>query len=54
MTEIDPQAIITGGRRTRGVKIDYTSEEALKKAGLDKKEDDEDEDDEDVKMKSDD
>ena len=33
--EIDPSAIInTGGRRTRGVRVDYTSAEALAKAGL--------------------
>jgi hypothetical protein len=36
MEEIDPTAIV--GRRTRGKKVDYTSEEALNKAGL-KKED---------------
>lgn len=30
--EIDPSAIV--GRRTRGVKVDYTSTEALRKAGL--------------------
>jgi hypothetical protein len=30
--EIDPSAIV--GRRTRGVKVDYTSKEALAKAGL--------------------
>lgn len=30
--EIDPRAIM--GRRTRGVKVDYTSTEALRKAGL--------------------
>ncbi|TBU33929.1 hypothetical protein BD309DRAFT_1008335 [Dichomitus squalens] len=33
--EIDPSVIInTGGRRTRGVRVDYTSPEALAKAGL--------------------
>lgn len=33
--EIDTTAIInTGGRRTRGVRVDYTSAEALAKAGL--------------------
>ncbi|KIK37256.1 hypothetical protein CY34DRAFT_810513 [Suillus luteus UH-Slu-Lm8-n1] len=41
--EIDPSAILP--RRTRGTRVDYTSEEALKKAGLTK--DDHDEDDED-------
>ncbi|KIY50393.1 hypothetical protein FISHEDRAFT_57698 [Fistulina hepatica ATCC 64428] len=42
MAEIDPKAIL-GGRRTRGVKVDYTSEEALRKAGIspDAKDDDE-------------
>jgi len=33
-TEIDAGAILPQGRRTRGVKVDYTSAEALKKAGL--------------------
>ena len=47
--EIDPSAII-GGRRTRGVKVDYTSKEALAKAGLQGNEKDEDSD-EDVEMK---
>jgi len=32
--EIDPGAILPTGRRTRGVKVDYTSSEALRKAGL--------------------
>ncbi|KAF5348694.1 hypothetical protein D9758_006862 [Tetrapyrgos nigripes] len=32
LEEIDPTAIV--GRRTRGKKVDYTSEEALNKAGL--------------------
>jgi len=41
--DIDPSQIL--GRRTRGVKVDYTSKEALEKAGL-KPEGDEDEDDE--------
>ncbi|KAF9050155.1 hypothetical protein BJ165DRAFT_1456721 [Panaeolus papilionaceus] len=45
--EIDPQAIL--GRRTRGVKVDYTSKEALAKAGLNGNEDDEEDDD--VEMK---
>lgn len=47
--EIDPTAII-GGRRTRGVKVDYTSKEAIAKAGLQGNENDEDSD-EDVEMK---
>lgn len=38
---IDPGAII-GGRRTRGLKVDYNSSDALRKAGL-KPEGDEDE-----------
>ncbi|KAF8149492.1 hypothetical protein B0H34DRAFT_679271 [Crassisporium funariophilum] len=45
--EIDPSAIV--GRRTRGVKVDYTSKEAIAKAGLQGKEDEES--DEDVEMK---
>ena len=40
LEEIDPTAI--RGRRTRGVKVDYTSAEALAKAGL--KADDADDD----------
>ncbi|KAJ7594552.1 histone H2A.Z-specific chaperone CHZ1 [Mycena floridula] len=52
LQEIDPQAIITSGRRTRGVKVDYSSAEALAKAGLDNKTaTEDDEDDEDVQMK---
>ncbi|KAF5351774.1 hypothetical protein D9756_007755 [Leucocoprinus leucothites] len=43
--EIDPSAIVTGGRRTRGVRVDYTSKEALEKAGLKPDDADEDEDD---------
>lgn len=43
--EIDPSVIISG-RRTRGVRIDYTSKEALAKAGLTGNEADEDEDEE--------
>ena len=39
--EIDPSVILP--RRTRGVKVDYSSEEALKKAGLEKEERDNDE-----------
>ncbi|KAF5337840.1 hypothetical protein D9611_014809 [Ephemerocybe angulata] len=42
--EIDPTAIV--GRRTRGVRVDYTSQEALAKAGLTGNEADEDEDEE--------
>ncbi|KAF8070043.1 histone H2A.Z-specific chaperone CHZ1 [Lyophyllum atratum] len=48
LEEIDPSAIV--GRRTRGVKVDYTSKEALAKAGLQDNENDEDED-EDVEMR---
>ncbi|KAF5386252.1 hypothetical protein D9615_002633 [Tricholomella constricta] len=48
--EIDPSAILSTGRRTRGVKVDYTSQEALQRAGLQGNEKDEDED-EDVEMK---
>jgi hypothetical protein len=40
--EIDPRSI--QGRRTRGVKVDYTSPEALAKAGLGPELDDEKED----------
>lgn len=39
--EIDPSAIV--GRRTRGIKVDYTSKEALEKAGLTAESDDDDE-----------
>ncbi|KAH9942354.1 uncharacterized protein BXZ73DRAFT_97768 [Epithele typhae] len=45
--EIDTSAIITGGRRTRGVRVDYSSAEAHAKAGLqagEAAEDDENED----------
>lgn len=41
LQEIDPSAIL--GRRTRGNRVDYTSEAALKKAGL-KDDEDMDED----------
>ncbi|KAI0316511.1 hypothetical protein OF83DRAFT_1126408 [Amylostereum chailletii] len=41
--EINPSAIISGSRRTRGIKIDYASEEALAKAGLKPETADEDE-----------
>ncbi|RXW14076.1 hypothetical protein EST38_g11778 [Candolleomyces aberdarensis] len=44
--EIDPSAIIPTGRRTRGVRVDYTSQEALAKAGLTGNEMDEDDDEE--------
>ncbi|KAG1869797.1 hypothetical protein C8R48DRAFT_699776 [Suillus tomentosus] len=40
--EIDPGAILP--RRTRGTRVDYTSEEALKKAGLTKDDHDDDDD----------
>ena len=43
---IDPAAVLPPGRRTRGVKVDYTSSEALRKAGL-KPEDDAEEEGED-------
>lgn len=51
MGEIDPSAILPTGRRTRGVKVDYTSKEALAKAGLQDKGNDEEDSDEDVEMK---
>ncbi|KAG7098470.1 hypothetical protein E1B28_000414 [Marasmius oreades] len=47
LEEIDPTSIV--GRRTRGKKVDYTSPEALAKAGLKKEELEDDE--EEVKMK---
>ncbi|KAG6845078.1 hypothetical protein H0H87_000982 [Tephrocybe sp. NHM501043] len=50
LAEIDPSAILSG-RRTRGVKVDYTSKEALAKAGLQGNDDKDDEDDGDVEMK---
>ncbi|KAF8223274.1 hypothetical protein L208DRAFT_1412109 [Tricholoma matsutake] len=43
--DIDPSVII-GGRRTRGVKVDYNSKEALAKAGLQDNEHEEDSEDE--------
>ena len=46
MEEIDPSAILPTSRRTRGVRVDYTSKEALAKAGLTGNEIDEDEDEE--------
>lgn len=45
MEVIDPTQIL--GRRTRGVKVDYTSKAALEKAGL--KADDLKDDDEEMK-----
>lgn len=48
--EIDPSVILPTGRRTRGIKVDYTSKEALEKAGL-KGDEDEDDEDADVEMK---
>jgi len=41
--EIDPQAVLPSGRRTRGVRVDYSSAEALRKAGLKPEDDGEDE-----------
>ncbi|KAJ2919935.1 hypothetical protein MD484_g439, partial [Candolleomyces efflorescens] len=46
LEEIDPTAILPTGRRTRGVRVDYTSQEALAKAGLTGNEMDEDDDEE--------
>ncbi|KAK0505182.1 histone H2A.Z-specific chaperone CHZ1 [Armillaria luteobubalina] len=43
--EIDPAAILPTSRRTRGARVDYTSAEALSKAGLTEKDEDDDEDD---------
>ncbi|KAK0195019.1 histone H2A.Z-specific chaperone CHZ1 [Armillaria mellea] len=45
MAEIDPAAILPTSRRTRGARVDYTSVEALSKAGLTEKDEDDDEDD---------
>ncbi|KAK0476802.1 histone H2A.Z-specific chaperone CHZ1 [Armillaria novae-zelandiae] len=45
MAEIDPAAILPTSRRTRGARVDYTSAEALSKAGLTGKDEDDDEDD---------
>ena len=50
---IDPTAILPSGRRTRGIKVDYTSKEALSKAGL-KHEEDANEEDEDSFVHDDD
>ncbi|KAG5352992.1 hypothetical protein C0989_011502 [Termitomyces sp. Mn162] len=50
--EIDPSAILSTGRRTRGVKVDYTSKAALERAGLTENTNEkEDDDDDDVVMK---
>lgn len=46
LEEIDPRAVLPSGRRTRGIKVDYTSAEALRKADL-KPEDDAEEEGED-------
>lgn len=46
-SEIDPSAIL--GRRTRGKKVDYTSKEALEKAGLKPEGGGDDDDDEEMK-----
>lgn len=43
LDEIDPAAILPS-RRTRGAKVDYTSKEALEKAGLKPEHEDDDED----------
>ncbi|EDR11682.1 uncharacterized protein LACBIDRAFT_293231 [Laccaria bicolor S238N-H82] len=54
LEEIDPSVILPQGRRTRGVRVDYTSKEALAKAGFKGKEEleeDDTEDDHDVQMK---
>ncbi|KAJ3979712.1 hypothetical protein F5890DRAFT_1545401 [Lentinula detonsa] len=48
MEEIDP-SVIMSGRRTRGKKVDYTSAEALEKAGLKNNEKDDDDEDEEMK-----
>ncbi|KAI0745876.1 hypothetical protein C8Q76DRAFT_790198 [Earliella scabrosa] len=55
LEEIDANAIInTGGRRTRGVRVDYTSPEALAKAGLKPEEAAEDDENEDSFVAQDD
>jgi len=43
--EINPSVILPSGRRTRGIKVDYTSTEALRKAGLKAEDDAEEEED---------
>lgn len=47
LEEIDPSVIV--GRRTRGVKVDYTSPEALERAGLKGNEKDDESDDDAMK-----
>jgi hypothetical protein len=42
IVEIDPRAILP--RRTRGTRVDYTSKEALEKAGLTQEDHDSDDD----------
>jgi len=49
LEEIDPRDVQIIGRRTRGVKVDYTSREALAKAGL-KPEGENEDDDEDMAL----
>lgn len=48
--EIDPSAILPTSRRTRGIRVDYTSKEALERAGITEN-DKEDDEDGDVEMK---
>ncbi|KAL9708664.1 Histone H2A.Z-specific chaperone CHZ1 [Leucoagaricus gongylophorus] len=43
--DIDPSAILQEGGRTRGLRVDYTSLEAMEKAGLTPGDADDDEDD---------
>ncbi|EED81581.1 predicted protein [Postia placenta Mad-698-R] len=52
--EIDPSAIITGTRRTRGVRVDYSSAAALAKAGLKPEDAEDDEGEESFVAKDDD
>lgn len=42
---LDQGAVLPSGRRTRGIKVDYTSTEALRKADLGPEEDGDDGDD---------
>jgi hypothetical protein len=42
LEEIDPSAIVSGPRRTRGKVIDYSSAEAYAKAGIKRNDDDDD------------
>ena len=55
LQEIDPAVILAPGARrsTRGVKVDYTSAEALAKAGLKPEGANDDDSDDDVQMKDD-